>query len=170
MTISMHAASVPLFRQQFKALLGWLDKAEAYAAARKFDADNYLQLRLAPDMLPFASQIRIASDGAKACVARLAGVDAPKFEDNETTLAALRERVHKTLAYLESVPADAVDGSEGRDIVIPMRPPREAVQMQGLFYLQHWALPNFYFHITMAYALLRQAGVELGKGDYLALG
>ncbi len=170
MTISMHAASVPLFRQQFKALLGWLDKAEAHAAARKFDADNYLQLRLAPDMLPFASQIRIASDGAKACVARLAGVDAPKFEDNETTLAALRERVHKTLAYLESVPADAVDGSEGRDIVIPMRPPREAVQMQGLFYLQHWALPNFYFHITMAYALLRQAGVELGKGDYLALG
>jgi len=170
MTISMHAASVPLFRQQFKALLGWLDRAEAHAAARKFDADNYLQLRLAPDMLPFASQIRIASDGAKACVARLAGVDAPKFEDNETTLAALRERVHKTLAYLESVPADAVDGSEGRDIVIPMRPPREAVQMQGLFYLQHWALPNFYFHITMAYALLRQAGVELGKGDYLALG
>jgi len=170
MTITMHAASVPLFRQQFKALLGWLDKAEAHAAARKFDADNYLQLRLAPDMLPFASQIRIASDGAKACVARLAGVDAPKFEDNETTLAALRERVHKTLAYLESVPADAVDGSEGRDIVIPMRPPREAVQMQGLFYLQHWALPNFYFHITMAYALLRQAGVELGKGDYLALG
>jgi len=170
MTISMHAASVPLFRQQFKALLGWLDKAEAHAAARKFDADNYLQLRLAPDMLPFASQIRIASDGAKACVARLAGVDAPKFEDNEASIADLRVRVQRTIDCVNSVSASAIDGSEERDIVIPMRPPREAVQMQGLFYLQHWALPNFYFHITMAYALLRQAGVELGKGDYLALG
>lgn len=169
MTISMHQASVPLFKRQLGALLAWLDKAEAHAAARKFDANNYLQLRLAPDMLPFVSQIRIASDAAKGCVARLAGVEAPKFDDNEATMADLRERVRKTLAYLDSVPADAVDGSEGRDIVIPMRPPREPVQMQGLFYLQHWALPNFYFHITTAYALLRHAGVELGKGDFLAV-
>ncbi len=169
MTITMHQASVPLFKRQLGALLAWLDKAEAHAAARKFDADNYLQLRLAPDMLPFVAQVRIASDAAKGCVARLAGVEPPKFEDNEATLTALRERVRKTLAYLESVPADAVDGSEGRDIVIPMRPPREPVQMTGLFFLQHWALPNFYFHVTTAYALLRQAGVELGKGDYLAV-
>ena len=159
MTISMHQASVPLFKRQLGALLNWLDKAEAHATARKFDPNNYLQLRLAPDMLPFVSQIRIASDAAKGCVARLAGVEPPKFEDNEATLA-----------YLDSVPADAVDGSEGRDIVIPMRPPREPVQMKGLFFLQHWALPNFYFHIMTAYALLRHAGVELGKGDYLAVG
>ena len=129
MTISMHQASVPLFKRQLGALLNWLDKAEAHATGRKFDPNNYLQLRLAPDMLPFVSQIRIASDAAKGCVARLAGVEPPKFEDNEATLAELRERVRKTLAYLDSVPADAVDGSEGRDIVIPMRPPREPVQM-----------------------------------------
>jgi hypothetical protein len=168
MTISMHSASVPLLNRQLGALLNWLDKAEAHATARKFDANNYLQLRLAPDMLPFVSQIRIASDGAKACVARLAGVEPPKFEDNEATLAELRERVRKTIDYVNSVPASAIDGSEERDIVIPMRT-RDALQFKGLFYLQHWALPNFYFHVTTAYALLRHAGVELGKGDFLAV-
>lgn len=168
MTISMHSASVPLFNHQLGALLNWLDKAEAHATARKFDANNYLQLRLAPDMLPFVSQIRIASDGAKACVARLAGVEPPKFEDNEATLAELRERVRKTIDYVNSVPASAIDGSEERNIVIPMRT-RDALQFKGLFYLQHWALPNFYFHVTTAYALLRHAGVELGKGDFLAV-
>ena len=170
MTISMHQASVPLFKRQLGALPNWLDKAEAHAKARQFDANNYLQLRLAPDMLPFVAQIRIASDAAKGCVARLAGTEIPKFEDNEATLEELRERIRKTLAYLDSVPAAAVDGSEGLDIVIPMRPPREPVQLKGLFFLQHWALPNFYFHVTTAYALLRHAGVELGKGDYLAVG
>ena len=169
MTISMHQASVPLFQRQLGALLNWLDKAEAHAQARKFDPNNYLQLRLAPDMLPFVSQIRIASDAAKGCVARLAGTEIPKFEDNEATLDELRVRIRKTLDYIGSVPAAQVDGSEGRDIVIPMRPPREPVQMTGQFFLQHWALPNFYFHITTAYALLRHAGVELGKGDYLAV-
>ena len=171
MTISMHQASVPLFQRQLGALMGWLDKAEAHAhaQARKFDANNYLQLRLAPDMLPFVAQIRIAADAAKGCVARLAGAEIPKFEDNEATLDDLRERVRKTLDYIASVPAAAIDGSEGRDIVIVMRPPREPVQLKGLFYLQHWALPNFYFHITTAYALLRQAGVDIGKGDYLAV-
>jgi hypothetical protein len=136
--------------------------------ARKFDANNYLQLRLAPDMLPFVSQVRIASDTAKGCVARLAGQEIPKFEDNEASLADLRERVRKTLAYINEVPFAAVDGSEERDIVIPMRT-RDALQFKGLFYLQHWALPNFYFHVTTAYALLRHAGVELGKADFLAV-
>ena len=168
MTISMHSACVPLFNRQLGALLTWLDKAEAHAAARKFDANNYLQLRLAPDMLPFVSQIRIASDTAKACVARLAGVEAPRFEDNEASIADLRARVQKTIDYVNSVPAAAIDGSEAGDIVIPMRN-REALQLKGLFYLQHWALPNFYFHITNAYALLRHAGVELGKADFLAV-
>jgi len=167
-TISMHSASVPLFNRQLGALLTWLDKAEAHAAVRKFDANNYLQLRLAPDMLPFVSQIRIASDTAKACVARLAGVEAPKFEDNEASIADLRVRVQRTIDCVNSVSASAIDGSEERDIVIPMRS-REALQLKGLFYLQHWALPNFYFHITNAYALLRHAGVELGKADFLAV-
>ena len=169
MTISMYSASVPLFKRQLGALLNWLDKAEAHAKERQFDANNYLQLRLAPDMLPFVSQIRIASDGAKACVARLAGVEAPKFEDNEATFAELRGRVQKTLDYIDSVPASAIDGSKERDIVIPMRT-RDALQFKGLFYLQHWALPNFYFHVTTAYALLRHGGVALGKQDFLAVG
>jgi len=164
----MHSASVPLFQRQLSALLGWLDKAEAYATARKFDANNLLQLRLAPDMLPLVSQVRIASDAAKGCVARLAGVEPPKFEDNEATLDDLRERVRKTLAYVASVSAASIDGSEEREIVIPMRT-RDAIRLSGLVYLQHWALPNFYFHITTAYALLRQGGVELGKADFLAM-
>jgi hypothetical protein len=170
MTMSMFQASVPLFQRQLGAMLNWLDKAEAHAQARKFDPNNYLQLRLAPDMLPFVSQIRIASDGAKGCVARLAGTEIPKFEDNEATLDELRARIRKTLDYIGSVSAAQIDGSEERDIVIPMRPPREPVQLKGQFFLQHWALPNFFFHVTTAYALLRHAGVELGKGDYLALG
>jgi len=169
MTISMHQASVPLFKRQLGALLNWLDKAEAHAKARNFDTANYLQLRLAPDMLPFVAQIRIASDAAKGCVARLSGGEIPKFEDNEATLDELRARIRKTLDYIDSVPAAAFEGGEGRDIVIPMRPPREPARMAGLFFLQHWALPNFYFHVTTAYALLRHAGVELGEGDYLAV-
>ena len=166
MTITMHSASVPIFKRQLGALLSWLDKAEAHAAARKFDPANYLQLRLAPDMLPFVSQIRIAGDTAKGCAARLAGQEIPKFEDNEASLVELRERVRRTLDYLESVPASAIDGSEAREIVLPMRN-RDPIRFTGETYLRHWALPNFFFHVSMAYALLRHAGVELGKADYL---
>ena len=166
MTITMHSASVPIFKRQLGALLTWLDKAEAHAAARKFDPANYLQLRLAPDMLPFVSQIRIAGDTAKGCAARLAGQEIPKFEDNEASLVELRERVRRTLDYLDSVPASAIDGSEGREIVLPMRN-RDPIRFTGETYLRHWALPNFFFHVSMAYALLRHAGVELGKADYL---
>ena len=167
MTISMHSASVPVFNRQFGAMLAWLDKAEAHAAARNFDANNYLQLRLAPDMLPFVSQIRIASDSAKACVARLAGQEAPKFVDNEVSIADLRERIRKTVEYVNSVPAAAINGSEAREIVIPMRT-RDPLVFAGEPYLKHWALPNFFFHVGMAYALLRHAGVDLGKQDFLA--
>lgn len=168
MTISMYSASVPLFQRQLGALLGWLDKAEAHAAARQFDTVNYLQLRLAPDMLPFVAQIRIASDAAKGCVARLAGQELPKFEDNETSLADLRARVQKTLDYIGSVPAADIDGSEARPIVIPMRN-REPLQFTGEAFLKHFALPNFFFHVTTAYALLRHAGVALGKMDFLGV-
>jgi len=169
MTISMYSASVPVFQRQLGAVLTWLDKAEAHAAARKFDTANYLQLRLAPDMLPLVSQIRIASDAAKGCVARLAGVEAPKFEDNEATFADLRARVQKTLDYVVSVPAASIDASEAREVTIPMRN-RDALHFTGEVFMKHWALPNFFFHISMAYALLRHAGVELGKADFLAAG
>ena len=168
MSLTMYSASVPVFVRMLGNMLNWLDKAEAHAMARKFDSGNYLGLRLAPDMLPFNRQIQIASDGAKGCVARLAGVEPPKFDDNEATLADLRERVRKTIDYVNSVPASAIDGSEERDIVIPMRT-RDALQFKGQFFVQHWALPNFFFHITTAYALLRHAGVELGKADFLAV-
>ncbi|MEK8052060.1 DUF1993 domain-containing protein [Ideonella sp. DXS22W] len=168
-SISMHSASVPLFQKQLGAMLAWLDKAEAHAQARGFSPDNYLQLRLAPDMLPFVSQIRIAGDTAKGCVARLAGEEPPKFDDDETTFAQLRGRIQKTLDYIGSVPAAAIDGSESREIVLPMRH-RDPLRFTGEVYLRHWALPNFYFHVTTAYALLRHAGVALGKGDYLAMG
>ncbi|WP_088282068.1 DUF1993 family protein [Ideonella sp. A 288] len=168
MTISMHSASAPILLQQLGAMLGWLDKAEAHAQARKFDTAVYLGQRLAPDMLPFASQIRIASDAAKGCVARLAGQEPPKFEDNEATLDDLRQRIRKTIDYVKSVPAEAIDGSEERDITIPMRT-REAYRFKGEYFLKHWALPNFFFHCTMAYALLRHNGVELGKPDFLVV-
>jgi hypothetical protein len=119
-------------------------------------------------MLPFAAQIRIAGDSAKACVARLAGLEAPRFEDDEAHLAELRERIRRTLDYIGSVPASAIDGSEEREIVVPLRE-RDPLRFSGEFYLKHWALPNFFFHANTTYALLRHAGVDLGKADFLAL-
>jgi hypothetical protein len=143
----------------------WLDKAEAHAAAKKFDTSVYLNTRLAPDMLPFTKQIQIACDTVKFCVARLAGVDSPKFEDNETTLTELRERISATIAYVKSVPAAQIDGSEEKDITLPRRD--GPIIMKGEAYLKHFVLPNFFFHLTTAYALLRHSGVEVGKMDYL---
>ena len=165
MSISMHSASVPVFVRMLGNLDSWLAKAEAHALAKKFETGVYLNARLAPDMLPFTKQIQIACDGAKFGVARLAGVDSPKFEDNETTLAELRERIAKTVAYVKSVPAAQLDGTEDKDVVIPRRD--GSMTLKGEFYLKHFVLPNFFFHVTTAYALLRHNGVELGKGDYL---
>ena len=166
MSITMHSASAPVFIRMFSNLLVWLDKAQAHAEVRKFDANNFVGLRLAPDMLPFARQIQIASDAAKGCMARLAGVEAPKWDDNEATLADLRARVQKTIDYVKSFSAAQIDGSEGREITIPMRS-GEPLKFDGEAYLKHYATPNFYFHTTTAYALLRHAGVEIGKGDFL---
>jgi hypothetical protein len=165
MSISMHSASVPIFVRMFNNLLTWLDKAEAHAAARKFETGVLLGTRLAPDMLPFTKQIQIASDAAKFGVARLAGVEAPKFEDSEATLDELRERIRKTIAFVESVPADKINGSEDRDITVPRRD--GPIVVKGEPYLKHFVLPNFFFHVTTAYALLRHNGVDLGKSDYL---
>lgn len=167
MAISMHSASVPVFTRMLGHLAAWLDKAEAHAQAKKFDTSVYLAARLAPDMLPFTKQIQIACDAAKFGVARLAGVEAPKFEDNEASFADLRERIRKTVAFVESVPASAIDGAEDRDITVPRRDGN--IVLKGEFYLKHYVQPNFYFHVTTAYALLRHNGVELGKGDFLGV-
>jgi uncharacterized protein len=166
MSLSMHSASVPVFVRMFDNLLRWLDKAEAHAQARKFDSANYLGLRLAPDMLPFTRQVQIATDTAKGCVARLSGQEVPKWDDNEATFAELRARIAKAIDYVQSVPAAQIDGSEAREIVLPMRQ-GDPLRFSGEAYLRHWVLPNFYFHVTTAYALLRHAGVEIGKRDYL---
>lgn len=165
MAISMHSASVPVFTRMLGHLAAWLDKAEAHAQAKKFDTSVYLAARLAPDMLPFTKQIQIACDAAKFGVARLAGVEAPKFEDSEASFADLRERIRKTVAFVESVPASAIDGTEDKDITVPRRDGN--IVLKGEFYLKHYVQPNFYFHVTTAYALLRHNGVELGKGDFL---
>lgn len=166
MSLTMHSASAPVLQRMLGNLLKWLDKAEAHAAARKFSPDAYLSLRLAPDMLPFSKQIQIASDNAKGCMARLAGMEVPKWDDNEVTMADFRERVRRTIEFVASVPPEALEGSESREIQIPIRN-RDPLVFTGEAYLKHFALPNVYFHLTTAYALLRQAGVELGKGDYL---
>jgi hypothetical protein len=165
MSISMYSASVPVFVRNLNNLLGFLDKAQAHAETKKFDTANYLSMRLAPDMLPFSRQIQVVSDTAKGCVSRLAGVDNPKWEDTEVTLDDFRARIRKTIDYVQSVPAAQIDGSEGRDITITLR--SGDVKFEGQRYLEHWALPNFYFHLMTAYNLLRHAGVDLGKQDYL---
>ena len=167
MSISMHSASVPIFLRTFKAMLGWLDKAQAHAEARKFDTANYLGLRLAPDMLPFTRQIQIATDGAKGCMARLAGVEVPKWEDNEATLDELRARIHKAMDYVQAFTAAQIDGTEDKEIVLPMRH-GDPLRFSGEAFLKHYVLPNLFFHATTTYALLRHAGVEIGKRDFLA--
>jgi hypothetical protein len=166
-TLSMSSASAPIFLRMLESLAAWLDKAELHAEAKKFDADVLLAARLAPDMLPFAAQVRIACDAAKFGLSRLAGAEAPKFADDERTLAELKERVRRTIGYLQSVPPQSIDGSEERDVSVPRRDGPQV--MKGEAYLKHVALPNFFFHVTTAYALLRHNGVELGKNDYLGL-
>lgn len=166
MSITMYSASVPVFVRLLGNLSKWLDKAEAHAQARKFDPNVYLASRLAPDMLHFTRQVQIACDGSKFCMARLAGVDAPKHDDNEDSLADLKARIATTVAFIQSIRAEQIAGSEDRDINVPRRD--GVLVMKGEDYLKHYAMPNFYFHVTTAYALLRHNGVELGKSDFLA--
>ena len=166
MSITMYSASAPIFLRTFQAMLVWLDKAQAHAEARKFDPNNFLTLRLAPDMLPFPRQIQIATDGVKGCMARLSGQEVPKWDDTEATLDELRARIRKAIAYVESFSAAQIDGTEGKEIVLPMRV-GDPLRFTGEGYLKHFVLPNLYFHASMTYALLRQAGVEIGKRDFL---
>ena len=163
--LTMSSASAPIFLRQLDSLACWLEKAEAHAESKGFAVDVLLAARLAPDMLPFSTQVQIACDTAKSALARLAGVEAPKFADDERTLADLKERVRRTVAFVQSVAPERIDGSETRDVTVPRR--GDPLTMKGEAYLKHFALPNFFFHVTTAYALLRHNGVELGKGDYL---
>jgi len=165
MTISLSSATVPMARHMLTNLSHILDKGAAHAEAKKFDPANLLNFRLYPDMLPFTRQIQIACDAVKNGLARVAGIEPPKFEDNETTMDELFARVRKTIEYIDSVPATSLDGSEDRDIKIPLRD--RTVEFKGLEFLQKWALPNFFFHHVTAYNLLRHNGVDIGKRDFL---
>lgn len=161
----MYQASIPAFQQTLEALSAIIDKASAHASAKKIDAAYLAGDRLAPDMLPFPRQIFIACDFAKNTAARLAGVEPPKFADEEKTFDELKARIKKTLDYLDTIKPAQIDGSENRDITIPIA--GAPTTFKGQAYLVNFALPNFYFHATTAYAILRHNGVELGKRDFL---
>ena len=162
----MSSASLPIYTSMLSNLSHLLDKAQTHSEVKKLDPVALTQFRLAPDMLPFTRQVLIACDAAKNGVARMSGLEAPKFEDNESTLAELKARVGKTLAWLATVPAAALDGTEDKEITFPVGPDATRT-MKGEAFLKHWSLPNFFFHVTMAYAMLRHNGVELDKRDYL---
>jgi uncharacterized protein len=164
-SISMSQASAPRFINGLKNLSAILAKGAAHAEAKKFDPSILLQARLAPDMFALTRQVQVVSDTAKGCVARLAGVDIPKYEDTEASFADLQTRISKTMDFIASVPAAQIDGSEDKTIVLKLGP-RE-VTFKGLQYLCGFALPNFYFHMTTTYAILRHNGVELAKSDYI---
>ena len=166
MAFSMSQASLPAFEIGLHALSALLDKAEAFAAAKKIDSSVLLQSRLAPDMFPLTRQVQIVADQAKNGASRLAGVDPPRFEDNETTVEQLKARIAKTIAYLKTIDAKKIDAAADREITFPLGPNNKG-HMQGGDYLNHFVLPNFYFHLTTAYDILRQCGVELGKRDYM---
>jgi hypothetical protein len=165
MPISMYQASVPGFLQMLNALAAILDKAEAYAAERKIDPAVLLGYRLAPDMFALARQVQIATDQAKGCCARLAGVEVPKYADDEATFADLRVRIARTIEFVQSFEPGDIDGSEARDIALTAG--SRELHFKGEAYLVSFVLPNFYFHVTAAYAILRHCGVPLGKRDFL---
>jgi hypothetical protein len=163
--ISMHACSAPTFVRMLKNLSAMLSKAEAYAKAKSFDAEVLLKDRLAPDMFTLTRQVQIATDHAKGAMARLAGHQPEAIEDKETTIAELQARIAKVIGIVESYKPDQLAGAETREITIKI--PNQELKFNGLDYLNTWALPNFYFHVTMAYAIMRHNGVDLGKRDFL---
>jgi len=164
-TISMYQASIPRFVNILGNLSNILDKAQAYVDAKKLDSVTLTTYRLFPDMLPMTTQVQIACDAAKGVVARLAGVEIPVYEDNEKTLSDLKARVAKTVAFIQTVTPRQIDGTEDKEIVIK-RGDKES-HYKGMQFLLGHALPNFYFHVTTAYNILRHNGVEIGKRDYL---
>ncbi len=166
MKISMHTMSVEAFVPTLTGLGKILDKAAQHASAKKFDPSVLVNARLAPDMFPLAKQVQIACDFAKNSAARLAGQEAPKFEDKEQTIEELKARVARTLDYVKGFGPAAFDGAEDRDIKLSF-PNGMSLEFKGLAFLRDWALPNFYFHAVTAYDILRHNGVDIGKRDYL---
>ncbi len=165
MNISMYNASIPPMIKSLSNLEAILDKAIAHVAARKIEDSAFVEARLFPDMFTFARQIRIATDMSKGAGARLAGIDIPKFEDNEKTLPELKARVRKAIDFLKTLTAAQIDGSEDKAITITAG--ANTFNFKGLDYLNSWVLPNFYFHVATSYNLLRHGGVEIGKMDFL---
>lgn len=166
MPISMYQASVPVFVHQLKALSACLDKAQAHCAAKKIDEGVMTGMRLAPDMFPLSRQVQIACDFAKGACARLAGVEIPAYDDTEKSFADLKSRIAKTIGYVQSLTAKQIDGAEEREMQ-SLKIGGNPVKIKGQPYLVHFALPNFFFHATAAYAILRNNGVELGKRDFM---
>jgi hypothetical protein len=161
----MYQASVPVFLRGLENLAAILAKGAAHAEAKKIDPAVFINARLAPDMLPLARQVHIASDAAKGCVARLAGVEVPSFPDTETTFPELQARIAKTVDFVKGFSAAQIDGSEERACTLKTR--NGEINLPGQDYLLKLSLPNFFFHVTTAYDILRHNGVELGKMDYL---
>src|SRR5438128_553058 len=161
----MYQASVPVFTRMLTNLSAVLSKAEAHAAARKIEPAVLLNTRLYPDMFAFVRQVQLASDFAKGAGARLAGIEVPKHADEESSFEELRQRIGKTLDFLKGLKPAQIDGAEGREITIPIA--GEPTTFTGQVYLLFLAMPNFYFHVTTAYAILRQCGVEIGKRDFV---
>lgn len=165
MSFSMYSASIPVFRQILGSLHAILDKAEAHIEEKKIEPNALLQFRLFPDMLPFTRQIQIACDFAKGAGARLAGADVPAYEDTEKTIGELKLRVQRTLAFLDSLPRQAIEDAAQRAVTTGSG--EKAKQWVGQEYLVHYALPHFYFHATTAYNILRHNGLEIGKKDFI---
>jgi hypothetical protein len=165
MQISMYQASVPVFVRMLDNLARILELAVQYAEEKKIDPSVLINARLAPDMYPLSRQVQIATDMAKGCAARLAGLEVPVYEDNEATFPELLARIAKTVAFVQSVSAAKIDGSEEKTVTIKLR--NQEVSFLGLSYLLDFVLPHFYFHITTAYAILRHNGLAIGKKDFI---
>jgi hypothetical protein len=165
MTLSMYQASVPLMIRMLTNLKGIVQKAAEHAKAKKIDESALLNARLFPDMFVFTRQVRLACDFARGTGARLAGMEPPAYEDNEQSFAELVARIDRSIEYLGTLKVQQIDGSETREIVRPIR--GEPKKFTGINYLLQFALPNFFFHVTTAYAILRHSGIEIGKTDYI---
>ncbi|MBT9475181.1 DUF1993 family protein [Polaromonas sp.] len=168
MSLSLHSVLVTSHARMLRNILSWLDKAQAHADAKSTDSVDYLPLRLAPDMLAFDKQALIVCEVAKLGASRLSGVEMAASAHEDTTLQHLRQRIEQTIAYLEALSPAQVDGSAIQEIVVPQRG-KEALVFDRNGFVQRWVQPNFFFHATTIYALLRHAGVDLGKADYLGI-
>lgn len=165
MSLTLYSAFIPVAIRTLQNLSAVLAKGAAHCEARKIDPNAFLSARLYPDMFPLTRQVQIASDTVKGAAARLAGIEMPRYDDNETTFAELQTRLDKTVAFLQTIQPAQIDGKEDADIVLSF--PTRTFEFKGQAYLTGWVLPNLYFHTTTAYNLLRHGGVELGKADYL---